>query len=86
MRVRQCACWPADLPSTAGAAASLLIELHPSRLLTSLPPQPAPAPHAGLSRSDPDSPSKFAEALLGREFNSKVGACSCGCRCSRGVR
>lgn len=27
----------------------------------------------GLSRSDPDSPSKFAEALLGREFNSKVG-------------
>lgn len=30
------------------------------------------APHpAGLSRSDPDSPSKFAEALLGREHNSK---------------
>ena len=26
---------------------------------------------AGLSRADEDSPSKFAEALLGREFNSK---------------
>lgn len=26
---------------------------------------------AGLSRADPDSPSKYAEALLGREFNSK---------------
>lgn len=31
----------------------------------------APRPRAGLSRADPDSPSKFAEALLGREFNSK---------------
>ena len=30
-------------------------------------------PHcpAGLTRSDPESPSKFAEALLGKEFNSK---------------
>ena len=28
-------------------------------------------PAAGLSRADPDSPSKFAEALLGREYNSK---------------
>ena len=26
---------------------------------------------AGLSRSDPDSPSQYAEALLGREHNSK---------------
>ena len=26
---------------------------------------------AGLTRSDPESPSKFAEALLGKEFNSK---------------
>jgi hypothetical protein len=31
-----------------------------------------PCPCAGLSRSDPDSPSKFAEALLGREHNSKA--------------
>ncbi|KAI7846107.1 hypothetical protein COHA_000368 [Chlorella ohadii] len=42
-----------------------------------VPPNPieqalaAKSKPSGLSRSDPDSPSKFAEALLGREFNSK---------------
>lgn len=40
--------------------------------LASCPLRPAPPlPPAGLSRADADSPSNFAEALLGREFNSK---------------
>ena len=41
--------------------------------LSSPPPQThmVPACAAGLSRSDPDSPSQYAEALLGREHNSK---------------
>jgi hypothetical protein len=34
-------------------------------------PLPPSLPALGLSRSDPDSPSSFAEALLGREHNSK---------------
>lgn len=37
------------------------------RIPPHLPYRPAP----GLSRADADSPSKFAEALLGREFASK---------------
>jgi hypothetical protein len=30
-----------------------------------------PSAASGLSRCDPDSPSKYAAALLGREYNSK---------------